>query len=148
MTTATNASETTAPKTCGCWCGEPLAGKSTFRQGHDQRLVSRLAHELVGGALSPEAKSGLKLTSWDESGDIQDRIDELTAAVGRIYSAGLASKVNSAAMRRWEKAGKGKPAAAAPVATEPVEKPAEPKPARRRPAAAAGRRKAAPKAAK
>jgi hypothetical protein len=147
MTTTKNTTEAPAARLCGCWCGEQLAGKSTFRQGHDQRLVSRLAHELVEGVLSPEAQTGLKLMNWEEANDIQHRIDELTAAVGRVYSAGLASKVNSAAMRRWEKAGKGK-SAAAPVAAEPVEKPAEPKPTRRRPAATAGRRKAAPKAAK
>lgn len=160
MTTTTKTTETPAARSCGCWCGEPLTGKGTFRQGHDQRLVSRLATELVEGVLSPEAKRGLGLAKWDEADDIQNRIDELTAAVGRVYSAGLATKVNSAAMRRWEKAGKskkgtnGKPLPkTAPTVDSPEakrlagDKPAAaPKSARRAPAAR--RKTATPKATK
>lgn len=85
---------------CGARVGNP---KSTFLQGHDQRLVSRLAIEVVEDtALSEFARTLLTLTDYRDSDDIQARIDQVHARVILRFSVGLGDKFNSAAMRRWE----------------------------------------------
>lgn len=89
---------------CGARVGNP---KSTFLQGHDQRLVSRLATEVVEHvALSDFARGLLTLTDYDDNDDIQDRIDQVHARVILRFSVGLGDKFNSAAHRRWELSGK------------------------------------------
>lgn len=93
---------------CADGCGERVgSARSTFLQGHDQRLVSRLAIEVVEHvALSDFARTLLELTDYDDASDIQDRIDEVGARVVARFSPGLGAKFNSAAMRRWELWGK------------------------------------------
>lgn len=101
---------TTTPETpvelpiCLCGCGKPVKySKSMFLQGHDQRLVSKLAFELVEAELSDQTKKTLQFTSkWNEGVDIQDRISLVTKQVEARFSTGLAAKVHRAAMRRWE----------------------------------------------
>lgn len=112
-------SETTAPAVqtahCGCGCGEDLNPKSSFRQGHDQRLVSKVASMIVddGGDLRHypfmaewSGMEDFQLADLGNDRDIQDQIDRVTAAVGRRFSDALATKTNAACHRAWELAGK------------------------------------------
>ncbi|OLF07762.1 hypothetical protein BLA60_25880 [Actinophytocola xinjiangensis] len=123
MTTTTAVTEAATPRVCACNCGAAVAKKSRFRMGHDQRLVSDLAGQLVYGEDMPEGLVDLLgLGDWDPKADIEDRINIVVHRVAQEFSAGLANKVDSAARRRWEKAGKGKPAKVAePVRDTPAE---------------------------
>lgn len=105
---------TKATKTpCRCGCNLPtVRPDAMFLQGHDQRLVSILAHELIDSNLSEWNLELLKLSNWDERVDIQLRIDKVVAAVARVFSTGLAVKTDSAAMRLWELENKRTEAAA------------------------------------
>lgn len=92
---------------CADGCGGRVnSPRSTFLQGHDQRLISRLAVEVVEDVeLSSFARKLLELDTverYDDAGDIQDRIDRVAAAVIMRFSSGLGFKFESAAHRRWE----------------------------------------------
>lgn len=100
---ATKPAET---RQCACWCGQSVAPKSTFRQGHDQKLVGLVAYMVVDGGFTNEWVEYLQLPTEIDGQDIQERIDQLTAAVGKMFSEGLARKVDRAAMRAWQDAGK------------------------------------------
>lgn len=94
--------QTTFPL-CADRCGQTVStAKATFLQGHDQRLVSRLAREVTVDHLSDDMKAVLNLTDWDEQSDIQERINALVAATQTRFSPALASKVERAAHRAWD----------------------------------------------
>lgn len=90
-------------KNCACGCGIPVSSKArNFRQGHDQRLVSLLANDLVSGT-----GRGLNLLPADAAkNDIQWRIDQVTRVVRERLGVPLGNKVYNAAMRAWELEGK------------------------------------------
>jgi hypothetical protein len=83
-------------KTCRCGCGAPV--NFQFIQGHDQRLISQLAHNTATG----DGRCMGILTADEAKGDIQARIDKVTAYIAEKLSAGLAAKYNSAAHRQWD----------------------------------------------
>lgn len=101
-------------KLCGCTCGEPVSAKATFRQGHDQKLIGKLA----AAAVDPEAyltnelvqRMHLPTEAEDPKLDIQARIDHVSDAVAKYYSDALAAKYVYAAGAAWDKAVKGKKA--------------------------------------
>ena len=111
-----------AAKACACGCGEMVV--RMFKQGHDQRLVSNLAVDLVDGT-----GTGLGIIPKKRaSDDIQSRIDEVTDYVSKKLSPALAAKVNRAAMVRWDRALRNKKAAEA-KASKPARATKNPKPA-------------------
>lgn len=116
-------SEMTTPKYCGCGCGQPVSAKATFRQGHDQALISKLALWTADCNLDVVTITRLGLAEDVNDVDIQTRIDGVSSAVAKLFSPPLASKYYSAAMRRWEKAGRVKAPAASPVDVLPVRPP-------------------------
>lgn len=104
--------ETTSPKpaTCGCLCGENVAPRSTFRQGHDQRMVGELG-QTAGACDVPEIWiRRLELPDNVNEFDIVDLIAVVADAVSKHYSPSLGNKVYSAAERAWHRSGKAKPA--------------------------------------
>lgn len=95
---------------CGSRVGTP---KSTFLQGHDQRLISDLSSRVVEGEMGTFQRALLGLIHRDqtaqqgqyyfeEDDDIMDRINAVSAAVSYQFSEGLSAKFSSAAMRKWE----------------------------------------------
>jgi hypothetical protein len=98
------------PRHCACSCGQPVSPKSTFRQGHDQKLVGLVAYMVVDGGFTNKWVEYLQLPTEIDGQDIQERIDQLTAAIGKMFSEGLARKVDRAAMRAWQDASKTKTA--------------------------------------
>lgn len=110
---------------CADLCGMAVnSPKSIFLQGHDQRLVSVLARKVAGlEHLPAEYVELLGLESYDESGDIQARINEVSAAVGRRFSPALAAKADAAMMRFWALGEKRAAAAAAKAERQNAPKP-------------------------
>lgn len=98
MTTKTASTET-RESTCRCGCGEPVT--RLFKQGHDQRLVSLLASDLVYLDVWDGRCLGI-LTKSDAKTDIQGRIDKVVGYVRVKLSEALGTKVYNAAMRAWE----------------------------------------------
>lgn len=96
-TKSTAAAETS--KSCACGCGEPVA--RTFKQGHDQRLVSNLASDLVYMDVWEGRCMGI-LKGAIVRGDQEEKINKVTEYVRAKISDGLAAKVYKAAMRTWE----------------------------------------------
>ncbi|AXB47328.1 hypothetical protein [Amycolatopsis albispora] len=116
----------TAPRACADNCGLPVKGrKSTFLQGHDQRLVSTLATTTTYGELDAHWIERLGLSAGVNRADIQDRINEVADSLRRVFTPALAAKYVSAAHNRWAKAGRGTAAPDEPPAQEP-QAPAEP----------------------
>lgn len=95
-----------APRQCACWCGQPISAKSTFRQGHDQRLVGLVAEMVVDGGFTNEWVEYLQLPTEIDDQDIQVRVNHLSDAIAKKFSEGLARKAAGAAMRAWERHGK------------------------------------------
>lgn len=90
------------PKTareCACGCGETVA--RTFKQGHDQRLISLLASDIVYHDVWSGRCLGI-LKGDRVKWDIQDKINEVSSYVSAKLSAGLAAKFEAAASRAWE----------------------------------------------
>jgi hypothetical protein len=85
----------TGTDTCRCGCGETVNPKRFFRQGHDQRLISKLAADVVTGT-----GTGLGILQSGEQ-DIQYRIDRVTEYVSTKLSEALGRKFHSAAMNAW-----------------------------------------------
>ncbi|MFB9924899.1 hypothetical protein ACFORO_26025 [Amycolatopsis halotolerans] len=97
----------TTTNLCADGCGERTKGaKSRFLQGHDQRLIAALSDVVTTGRLSAKQRRALGLQSYDEQDDIQERINQVAAAIATKFSEGLARKFDSAAHRKWEQAGK------------------------------------------
>jgi hypothetical protein len=88
---------------CSCQCGENVAPRSTFRQGHDQRLVGWLAEKVVDGSFTGPEVEWLQLPTEIDDEDIQVRINHLVAAVRQAFSPALAAKVDRASANRWDK---------------------------------------------
>lgn len=123
----TKTTRTTAPKpdasaaaTCACGCGETV--ERTFKQGHDQRLISYLASDLVHADVWAGTCANI-LKKSEVRDDIQARMDKVSKYVAEKLSPGLAAKFVSAAHRQWE-AQKNKDAKAAkkPVHKRPQRK--------------------------
>jgi hypothetical protein len=83
---------------CACKCGESTKStKARFLQGHDAKLISKLAQDVVIGSgrglnIIPKARA---------NADIQVRIDEVTEYVRAKLSPALATKFHNAAMTLW-----------------------------------------------
>lgn len=99
---------------CADGCGSRVnSAKSTFLQGHDQRLISDLSTRVAVGDMGPFQRGLLNLVddpkpaqgefTYIETRDIMDRINTVSAAVAARFSAGLADKFTSAAMAKWDK---------------------------------------------
>lgn len=97
-TTAKTAAADTS-KTCACGCGAPVERR--FKQGHDQRLVSNLASDLVHADVWDGKCMGI-LKGAAVRADIQERINTVTRYVRENLTDALATKVYNAAMRAWE----------------------------------------------
>ena len=105
--TAEAAAKTPTPdastSTCACGCGETV--ERTFKQGHDQRLISLLAQDLVYASVwNGTCAKILKVA--DRKNDIQDNLDKVSAYISTKLSPGLAAKFESAAHRQWKLQGK------------------------------------------
>lgn len=91
--TKTETTDAQYTDTCRCGCGETV--NRFFRQGHDQRLISKLAADVVEGT-----GTGLGiLPAADAELDIQARIDRV-AEYAKLSEA-LGRKFHSAAMNSW-----------------------------------------------
>lgn len=99
---------------CADGCGSRVnSPKSTFLQGHDQKLIADLSTRVAVGEMGPFQRALLGLVdspkpaegefSYIETGDIMDRINTVDAAMAIRFSAGLAGKFTSAAMAKWDK---------------------------------------------
>lgn len=119
MTDKTATAEAVAPNPyCADGCGSRVnSPKATFRQGHDQRLISDLSSRVVDGEMGPFQRGLLGLVDnpkttvadefyYGETDDIQHRINTINAAIAYRFSVGLAGKFTSAAMAKWEKHGR------------------------------------------
>lgn len=102
--TATKAATktTTPPETRGCACGCGESVERVFKQGHDQRLISYLAEDIVYASRWDGSCMGILKTRLDRQADIQDRINKVSAYVSAKLSPALATKFESAAGRQWE----------------------------------------------
>jgi hypothetical protein len=96
---------------CGCGCGQAVNPRSTFRQGHDARMVSQLACAVVGHSgwskadpVVPTVFGAAAAERITGSNDIQARIDEAAKLVEQHFGPALADKFHSAAMNGWDKA--------------------------------------------
>ena len=49
---AAKPAEETAPRNCRCGCGGMVAGRSTFKQGHDAKWASQLKAAVREGSMS------------------------------------------------------------------------------------------------
>lgn len=116
--TASKLAETAAPiepnPYCADGCGNRVgSAKSTFLQGHDQRLISDLSTRVTVGEMGAFQRALLCLVEdpkpldgafyYVETDDIQDRINTINAAVAARFSIPLADKFASAAMAKWDK---------------------------------------------
>jgi sRNA-binding protein len=95
----TTTAATTESAVCRCGCGAPV--ERTFKQGHDQRLISKLAEDLVYGSIWDGKCMGI-LKGAQVRADIQERINIVRDRVASGISESLASKFANAASRAWE----------------------------------------------
>ncbi len=106
---------------CKCGCGVEVA--RSFKQGHDQRLVSDLASDLVRGDVWNGTCMGI-LKKTQVRADLQEKINLVVERVRAGISDALAAKVERAAHRQWELE-KGKSERAAKKAERKVKAAAE-----------------------
>lgn len=99
-TTAAKTKTAAAPSTCACGCGESVV--RTFKQGHDQKLVSKLAEDIVYASVWDGACLGILKTRLDRAADIQDRITKVAEYMRAKLTPALADKFVRAAERQWE----------------------------------------------
>lgn len=125
--TETKTTATTETRGCACGCGEPV--ERTFKQGHDQKLVSKLAADVVHGSYWDGRCMGI-LKRVDDKADMEIRINKVSAYVGSKLSEALATKFDSAARRQWDIAVTGKERADAKAARR-AENAAKPKRAKK-----------------
>jgi sRNA-binding protein len=129
-TTTAKAAKTKAPaetRGCACGCGESV--ERVFRQGHDQRLISKLASDLVYGDIWNGRCMGI-LKGAAVRDDIQTRIDTVAEYMRAKLTEGLAAKFEKAAARAWELE-KTKDERAAAKAARKAEAAAKPKRAKK-----------------
>lgn len=100
---------------CADGCGSKVnSEKSTFLQGHDQKLIAELSTRVTTGELTDFHRALLNLIGrdrtaqagqfyYDESDDIMDRINAVSAGISARFSDGLSAKFTSAAMAKWDK---------------------------------------------
>jgi hypothetical protein len=84
---------------CACGCGEQV--ERTFKQGHDQRLISLMASDLVYADVWKGTCNGI-LKGADVRADIQDRMDKVAERISKGISEALSAKFVRAAHRAWE----------------------------------------------
>lgn len=90
---------------CRCGCGETVNAKRLFRQGHDQKLISKLLADVMTGS-----GTGLGILSAEEAKlDIQERISRVAAYVADKLSGPLSAKFGRAAMNAWANENKRQP---------------------------------------
>lgn len=108
-TTPTTKKETPAVKTpktteirqCACGCEQYVAGRATFRPGHDARMVGQLARDLAtGDGAYVKAITGVTPAVAPST---QEQIDQVANVIRIRFSPALADKVRSAATRAWER---------------------------------------------
>lgn len=102
VTAAAVANPQAKAPTCGCLCGENVNPRSTFRQGHDQRMIGELAQRVAEGSLTNLWVERLQLPTEVDGNDIQERINLTSAAVAKFFSDALARKFTVAAHNRWD----------------------------------------------
>lgn len=95
--------------TCACLCGAIVGPKSTFRQGHDQRMIGELAQTTVEGSIPQVWIDRLGMDEGINEDDIQNRINYVDDKISRNFSEALSRKFNNAATRRWDKVLKNVP---------------------------------------
>jgi hypothetical protein len=84
---------------CACGCGESVA--RTFKQGHDQVLISKLSSDLVYGDVWGGTAAGI-LKKTEVGTDIQDRINKVAEYMRAKLTEALATKFENAVARTWE----------------------------------------------
>lgn len=89
-----------APRGCACGCGETV--ERVFKQGHDQRLISHLAQDVVYHSFWDGTCLGILKVTEVKRLDMQDKINKVSAYVSTKLSESLAAKFESAAGRQWE----------------------------------------------
>jgi hypothetical protein len=104
----TDTTTTKAPKTqkavaqphpCACGCGAEVL--RTFKQGHDQKLISNLASDIVYSDVWDGKCMGI-LKGAAVRGDIQERINTVSQYMSAKLSEPLAAKFEKAVARAWE----------------------------------------------
>lgn len=95
----TTAATTAEPAVCRCGCGAPV--DRMFKQGHDQKLISKLAEDLVYASVWDGKCMGI-LKGASVRADIQERINLVEARIATGISDSLAAKFVRAAQRAWE----------------------------------------------
>jgi len=123
----------TESRGCACGCGESV--ERTFKQGHDQRLISRLAEDVVYQSVWDGSCLGILKTRLSRQADIQVRINTVRDYVAAKLSEPLAAKFESAVLRAWEQQ-KNKDAREQTRAARKAENAAKPKKTRKTVAAA------------
>jgi hypothetical protein len=85
---------------CACGCGETV--ERVFKQGHDQKLISKLASDLVYGDQWDGSCANILKTKVQRSADIAVRVQTVRDYVAAKLSEPLAEKFVRAATRAWE----------------------------------------------
>src|SRR5690349_17291892 len=98
-TNKTTEPEAPTSAVCKCGCGESV--ERSFKQGHDQRLISKLASDLVHGDVWGGTAAGI-LKEKEVRTDIQARINKVRDYMAAKLSEPLALKFENAAHRAWE----------------------------------------------
>ena len=93
------AADAQTASTCKCGCGEPVARQ--FKQGHDQKLISLMASDIVHGDVWDGTCNGI-LKGAIRRGDIQEKINVVQDRMAKGISEALAAKFVRAAHRTWE----------------------------------------------
>ncbi len=95
---------TTNPGTCGCGCGQPVAAKRKFRQGHDAKLKSALIRAaLDGSTVEADGRTTDALTFADAHGfghQVRAGVERRAARKPRRKSETVAAEV-TAKVGRW-----------------------------------------------
>lgn len=90
-----------APETHGCACGCGEQVERTFRQGHDQRLISLLAEDVVYSSVWDGKCMGI-LKGTAVRADQQEKINLVATYMRAKLTDALAVKFERAAARQWE----------------------------------------------
>lgn len=93
------AADAQTASTCKCGCGESVARQ--FKQGHDQKLISLMASDIVHGDVWDGTCNGI-LKGAIRRGDIQEKINVVQERMAKGISEALAAKFVRAAHRTWE----------------------------------------------
>lgn len=107
------------PKLCKCGCGATV--KSSFAQGHDMRLISQLAENVVNG--KPPTANGA-LSQAKAKRPVNERIELVAAMLTDRVSEAISAKFENAANRKVaQNTAKAERAAAKPAKAATKAKP-------------------------